>query len=151
MYLLLFFTYSHKFDEYSIAQLCFIFRSVVCDILKNCKWREQTLNFKCVAFRVWTRQRMFSKVFTSTTSMIVYVLHKMAHCQALQNCVFKETIGLSHSVFLENIIECKGKRIKIFSDLPLAIYWTVFDAIFHDVSATVRSYFNWDSHLLIWK
>lgn len=114
--LLLFFTYSHKFNKYSIAQdqLCFILRSVACGILKNCKWREQTLNFKCVAFRVWTRQRMFSKVFTSTTSMIAYVLPKrLIVSPALQSCVFKETIGLSQfSNFSRILSNAKEKELK---------------------------------------
>jgi len=62
--------------------------------------------------------------------------------------LFNEITGLLRSVLIsidiiENIIEHKEKRYgsKFSQDLPVAIR-TAFDAIFHDVSATVRSYFN---------
>jgi len=58
--------------------------------------------------------------------------------------LFNETTGLLRSVFLIENIKHKEKRYgsKFSQDSPIAIVRTAFDAIFHDVSATVRSYFN---------
>lgn len=116
-----------------------VFRKIASDvnepsILNNTVFRVWSRRGGC--FRRCLRQR---RAWPHTFSLKDDRLHVQRNYWPITNNLFREYYWRKEI-----------RESKLPHDLPLAIVRTFFAAIFHDVSATVRSYFNCDSHHLFY-